>query len=111
MAAPDAGADKSADNASFPPDFTTDRIPFLLSMSFTISASAGEPSRYSWTKLASLVSVAPVSGDNLSTNCASSSGQRVTPASYSDSQIGQNIFLLALSNCFDVLPVLCSLCF
>src|SRR5215204_5977082 len=60
-------------------------------MSATISASAGEPMLCKGTKRASLWSRRVFSGVSRSTSSELSSGQLVTPSSYSDSQTGQNI--------------------
>src|SRR6185369_707800 len=86
--APSQVADRSGENASAPPDFTTDRTPFCVRISFTISASAGEPKLWSETRLASLSSWAEVI---LSTSGVSSVGHCVMPGSYSPSQTGQII--------------------
>src|SRR5215217_5577733 len=96
MTAPSEFDDSRGEKASAPPDFTTERIPFWVRMSFTISASAGEPSLCSATKRASLVSCKVLSGLSRSTNCALSSAQCVIPGSYSASHIGQNIFISCL---------------
>src|ERR1700730_8968189 len=60
-------------------------------MSFTISASAGEPRWCSGRNRASLLSWTVFSDVSRSTSGDSSSGQRAIPASYSASQTGQNI--------------------
>src|SRR5882724_3495283 len=60
-------------------------------MSLTISPSAGDDNVCKTTKLASLSSGLVVPGVNLSTSSVSSSGHRVMPGLYSDSQVGQNI--------------------
>src|SRR2546421_9167030 len=60
-------------------------------MSLTISPSAGDDNVCKTTKLASLSSGLVVPGVSLSTSSVSSSGHRVMPGLYSDSQVGQNI--------------------
>src|SRR6185503_8763691 len=92
MVAPGDITDSKGEKASAPPDCTAERIPFCLRMSLTISASAGDPRLCSATNFASLESCIAVSEVNRFTSSDSSSGHRVIPGSYSDSQTGQNIF-------------------
>src|SRR5437588_36418 len=61
-------------------------------MSLTISPSVGDDNVCKTTNRASLVSGAALSGVNRSTSAVSSSGHRVMPGLYSDSQVGQNMF-------------------
>src|SRR5436309_12174226 len=67
-------------------------------MSLTISASAGDDSVCKVTKRASLLSCTAVSGVRCSTRSAPSSGQRVIPGLYSDSQTGQNMIRFQVSD-------------
>src|SRR6266550_4367214 len=60
-------------------------------MSFTISASAGEPRLWSGRNRASLLSWTLFSDVSRSTSGELSSGQQAIPGSYSASQTGQNI--------------------
>src|SRR6185503_7587405 len=97
ISAPSDVADNNGENASAPPDLITERISFCPKMSLTIWASAGDPSFKSDTNRASLLSRPVFSGVSRSTNCVSSSGQRVMPGSYSASHVGQNILQFPLS--------------
>src|SRR6476469_7501886 len=90
---------------------------FLVKMSFTIWASTGEQRFCSGTHFASLLSWAVLADVSRATSSELSSGQRVIPGSYSDSQTGQNIgpsgssqinFVFVLRALYFVL---CTLCF
>src|SRR5207302_7049835 len=90
-ATPGEVAENTGEKASFAPDCTTARTPFCRRMSLTISPSAGDDKVCKTTNRASLSSGAEVCGVNRSTSSVSSSGHRVMPGLYSDSQVGQNI--------------------
>src|ERR1041385_9360738 len=90
-ATPGETAENTGENASFAPACTTARTSFWRKISFTISASAGEDKVCRTTNRAPLLSCSAVSGVRRSTSSAPSSGQRVMPGLYSDSQVGQNM--------------------